>query len=113
MEKDRELFCLEKAEFERIRRRLEEEVLARDEQLGRLKSQKEIRQQEISEMKLALAAKNDEEMKVKRLQVDNISMQKELEGNQKEKEELKQEVEQVRYNNLPASDLEVKERRSW
>jgi len=112
MEEDRELFCLEKAEFERNRRRLEEEVLARDEQLGRLKSQKEIKRQEISMMKVAIPAKNDEEIKPKRLQVDIVSGQKELDGNQKEKEEQKQEVEQIRYNNLPERDLEVKQRRS-
>jgi len=73
MEEDRELFCLEKAEFERNRRRLQEEVLARE---------------------------------------DIVSVQKELEGKRWAKEELKQEVEQITYQNLPASDLEVKQRRS-
>merc|ERR1712060_216982 len=112
MEEGRELFCLEKAEFESNRRRLEEEVLARDEWLGMLKSQKQLAQQEISEMKVAIATKNDKEIKLKQMQDDLFSVQQKLESTLKEKEELMQELEQLRNKNLSESDMEIKQRRS-
>jgi len=109
---DKSNFCLEKAELESSRRRLENEVQAKDEQLLRLTTQYGLAQKELSRMRVKIAEMNNVCTELRDARSELASIKMDLHYKEENEKKLKKELEFFRRRSLTEIKEQVRERKS-